>query len=153
MSGVDYYECSTLIDVFWRDVQTEVFGACDAHWGSYALECKLGAETFTLEKIGACFDVTQCSDLGAAAAAAVAGSFCKSNHLYHERPFLPSKCVTHAENGCKSSAVEEVQRLTDGGVCAADVVYANALDVADDIYALCHEEVYNMEQAARLPWY
>jgi hypothetical protein len=157
MNGISYYDCDSLISGYWHDVQTIVFADCDARWSAssmwseYSHACKSGAEEFTMEKIGECFDVQDCADLGNAAGASVAGSFCSGNGLFHERKWLPTSCVLHAETSCKTSAVDMTQSYADDGVCSA-VHHGSALDYADQLYPLCEQEVYEMEQAGKLTW-
>lgn len=71
MNGGSYYSCDSLVNEYWLDVRRIVFSECDYKWPStmwaeYSHSCKSGAEQFAIEKIGECFDVQDCSDLGAA---------------------------------------------------------------------------------------
>jgi hypothetical protein len=133
-------------------VQDSLFPVCDSEWSEFALDCKSGCEQFTLEQMGNCFEVEDCSNLGLSASSAVAGSFCQREGLFHELDWLPSKCRLHAETSCKSDAVNLIQEFTASGVCTT-VVTASSLDYLDEIHTLCEQEVYEMEQAATLVWF
>jgi hypothetical protein len=150
-----YYDCANIADQYWVDVQNIVFNMChfmwmsDSLWEQYAQECKTGAEDFVMQEMDKCIDITQCSQVGISAAAAVAGTFCKQNGLFHEQPaalpaaWLPStQCVQHAQISCKYDAVETVQKFNQGGVCAQ----GSALNYIDEIHQLCEQEVSAMEQ-------
>jgi uncharacterized membrane protein len=157
ISQNDLYTCESITETFWVDVQTSVFPLCDdkwpagTAWESYSQLCKSGAEQFAMEEMDKCFDVAKCTQVGVSAAAAVAGTFCKQNSLYHKRPsaWIPTKCVDHALVSCKYDAVETVQKFNQGGVCAS----GSALDYVDELYQLCDQEVSSMEQAANLAGY
>lgn len=144
-----------IINAYWRDVIKVVFTDCDSKWTGFwteqAKHCKSGAEEFAMEQIGECFQVADCYHLGVGAASSVAGSFCKREGLFHDRDWLPLKCVKHAETSCKCDAVNTIQEFSEGGVCTT--MEGSALDHVDEIHQLCEQEVYEMEQDAKLPWF
>jgi hypothetical protein len=145
--------CSGIPKEYWVDVQNDIFPMCDTEWADFAQDCKLGCEQFTLEQMGNCFDATDCSAVGKSAGAAVSGTFCNNNELFHALDqWLPEKCRLHAETSCKSDAVNVIQEYTNKQACSA-VVTRSSLDYLDDIHYMCEQEVLRMEEAATLVWY
>lgn len=152
------YHCDDCYGQFWGDVKKIVFETCEQKWDPHGfwaqeqLECKYGAEEFTMQQIGKCFGTTDnCYQLGIGAAASVAGSFCKQNGLFQQREWLPRECKEHSITTCECDAVNLVEKFIQGNVCD---VYTDcrALDYVDEIYNACVQEVNEMEQEAKLQW-
>lgn len=151
------YNCDNIIQRYWVDVKRKVFTDCNNEWADSSSSstqhldlCKKGAEEFTMQRIGGCFQTADCYRLGLGASASVVGSFCNRNSVFRERKFLPRKCKEHAKNTCACDAVNLVDEFFTSGSCPA--VTESPLDYVKQIDKLCDHEVKEMEKEAQLQY-